>query len=253
MKKLLALACITSAQVVVAADYQTFASLSYLDSKTSGYDGFVLNATHYFAAQTTGGVMDEFGYLDTDSKIFAELNNLGSDELVSVGGEYFYNENFFVNGSYARYDDSDANSIGLGYLLNDNLKLSVFRFDSDNADEQFHINASYSHQLSGKDYIGVTFDSDTDFDVQQISARYFMALTEQQYLALNASVYHSEDDDILSAEANYYFNPAMSLGVGVSDSQWLVKTKMYIDNNIAVFASYQDQQELFQIGVSGQY
>ena len=253
MKKLVASVCLLGSNMVVAADYQTFASLSYVNSDGSGYDGFVLDATHYFAPQTTGGVMDEFGFLDTDSKIYGQLNNLGPDELVSLGGEYFVNQNFFINGAYARYGDSNAHSLGLGYLLNDNLKLNLFRQDSDDADATYQVSASYNHALSGYDYVGVTISSDTDFDGQEIAARYFTALTDQQFLAIDASVQHTDYDDIFSAEATYYFNPAMSVGVGVSDSEWLAKAKIFVDSNTALFASYADGPQVFTVGVTGQY
>jgi len=237
----------------MAAEYQTFASLAYVDGKNSGYDGFMLDVKHYFAPQITSGVMDEFGYLDTDSKIYGGLNNFGSDELVSVGGEYFYNENIFVRGAYSRYGDFDSNSVGMGYLLNSNLKMAITRYDSDGVDEVYQASAEYVHQLAGYDYLGFSVSTDTDFDAQTLSARYFTALNDQQHLAIDAAVHHNDYDDVFTIHANYYFNPAMSLGAGLADSEWMVNAKYFIDTNIALFASYVDDQEQFTLGISGQY
>jgi hypothetical protein len=234
-----------------ATSYQSFSELSYLN--TNNDDGFAFNTHYFLEPRKMIGVLDEFGTIYTNSNFYGGINNLNSETDFNIGGEYFLPNNVFVFGEFASQGNFDGYSAGAGYLLNDNFKFSGRYTDYDIGDGQVFGRVEYNHQINEIDYLAFSFDSEIDFDTWQLEGRYFMALSGSQHLGVDASLRETGFDVITRIYGTYYFNPALSVGVGVNDSEIELGAKYYLDTNFAFSLDYLNINETFALAVHGQF
>lgn len=251
MKNLAAVSCLLLSPLTMAAQYQSFNNFE--SANASGYDGFSFTSHYFFTPQTMVGVLDEFGYLNTDTNAFVTINNFDDSTYVEVGGEYFFDNGVFAIADYVDVGSYNGYRVGAGYLLNANTKLSLFTTDGDDQSSRVFAKAEYNHPLQGNDYLAATIQSESNLDQWQVSGRYFTALNQSQHMSVDVSYLDTEYDSTLSVFANYYVNQAISIGAGFSDSQPELRAKYYVDTNFAIYGGYADEGNVLTFGLSGQF
>ncbi|TMO87743.1 putative porin [Pseudoalteromonas spongiae] len=251
MKKFLLSGLLMAATGVNAASYQSFNEFNYVNA--DNYDGFAFSSHYFFKPQAMIGVLDEFGYLNTDTNLYGSIHNFYDDNAYNIGGEYFLSNNVFITAGVAKQGDYDAFSAGAGYLINDDFKVSARYSDADGQDGEVFARAEYNHQINRIDYLAFSFDTEVDLDSWELASRYFMALNSAQHLAVDASVTETGNDIVTRVFGTYYLNQAISAGVGVNDGKFEVKAKYYTDANFAFSIGYQDIDEALVFAVYGQF
>ena len=245
----------------------------------SDTDAVALYSKYFFEEQQALGPLNEFDYINSSSNIYAAISNSNSevsstyrshdsnssstDNSISVGGEWITN-NFIFGASYSYYKaegkltdsyfsdgreisyDNSSSYYGaeLGYLISDDLVISAYYNDGGDGDDYFSYSTSYNWQLTGTDYIGFSYNVDEDFDIHQLSSRYFFGLGEQSYLVLGGDYTFDNrdyiiDDDYWSVNGSYYFNDRTSVSLTYSDDDYYgVSANYFINHNYSVQAGY---------------
>ncbi|WP_057832518.1 putative porin [Colwellia sp. TT2012] len=288
VSKLSALAAFLLSNAVLAESYQSFSTLNYSQKNQtvnepvfdyySKWDSasIVLSSQYYFEEQQTLGPLNEFDYINTSSNIYASLSNSNietftsridgvnwknSNNTVDIGGQWITN-NFIIGAGYTyiksentvgshTYDNSlSYYSTELGYLISDDLVISAHYNDGGDGDDFFNYSASYNWQLAGSDYIGFSYNVDENFDIHQLSSRYFFGVGEESYLVLGgAYTLDNRDvvfvDDYWSVNASYYYDAKTSISVVYSDEYsfgegdyYGVSASYFINSNYSVQAGY---------------
>ncbi len=236
---------------VSAASYHSFSTLDYINADYG--DGFLFETEYFIKPQPMAGVLDEFGYLNIDDNVHFSIDTLGNDNQYNLGGEVYFNNGVFALAEYHNSDEFDQVQAGLGYLINDDFKVSLSYLDIDNQDSEWLASIGYNHQLNDLDYVAVSFDSQLDLDVWTIAGRYFAAINNNQFIALDLEHTDGKGESETSIFANYYLNQAISLGLGAQDSNLAIKAKYYVDSNFAITASYNDVANEARVGITGQF
>ena len=245
----------------------------------SDTDAVALYSKYFFEEQQALGPLNEFAYINTSSNIYAVVSNSNSevsstyrghdsnsdssDNSVAIGGQWITN-NFIIGASYNYYKSeskwtdsyfSDGREISydnsssfygaeLGYLISDDLVISAHYNDGGDGDDYFSYSSSYNWQLTGTDYIGFSYNVDEDFDMHQLSSRYFFGLGEQSYLVLGGDYTFDNrdyiiDDDNWGINASYYYDAKTSVSVNYSDGDYYgVSVNYFINQNYSVQAGY---------------
>ncbi|MCF6436774.1 putative porin [Pseudoalteromonas sp. MMG022] len=225
------------------SDKQWFNTAEFSHAEQNSLDAMVLSSSYYFAPQQNTGVWDDFGYLDTDSKVSASYTDTDFDNYFGLSGEAFYN-NWFVNAQVQDLGEEDNHAIGFGYLYNDALKLSITKHVRENDSDPFWLKAQYNHQINESDYLGVTLDMQDDLDYWAVSTRHFKKLHGGAFFALDAS--HSdgdESDSVTAFMASYYFNTNFAVGAGLNDSDLQLEAKYFFSNTYFLRAYYSDSDQ----------
>ena len=251
MKKFVLSSLLLASSVANAASYQSFNEISYSDADS--YDGLALSTHYFLKPQAMIGVLDEFGYLNTDTNIYASFNNYFDDNNYNLGGELFLDNNLFITADVASLRDYDSLSGGVGYLINDDFKVSARYVDQDGADDEVFLRAEYNHQINSIDYLAFSFDTESDTDTWQLASRYFMALNNTNHIAVDASLTELGSETVTRVFGTYYLNQAISFGAGVNDGEFEVLGKYYADTNFAFSLGYEDIDEIFTFAVHGQF
>ncbi|MDT0582486.1 MULTISPECIES: putative porin [Alteromonadaceae] len=255
-------------QQAYAEDYQTFIGASVLSNKSSfTQDGqttsdtreaWSLNGTYYLDARPTLGPLNEFDYINQQSFVSAGLFGTGGNRQYSIGGEYLVND-WVVFGDTVYESDSDTEflTVGFGYFLTKDFKLSISNTSGDgisglvDSDESvFNFAADYVLQLDGKDYVGFSYNTDEDLIVQQFRTKYFGSLAGGRYLVLNANLSVFDDDffsdETLDLGGAYYFNQFTSVGadvnvIGDTDS-YSIFAKHFFNTRSSLQVSYSSNE-----------
>ena len=251
MKKFLLSSLLVLSAGANAASYKSFNEFNYVNA--DNYDGFAFSSHYFFKPQAMIGVLDEFGYLNTDTNLYGSINNFADDNAYNVGGEFFLENNLFFTGDYLDFGDYESYSAGVGFLLNDDFKVSARYVDQDDADGEVFGWVEYNHQINQIDYLAFNFDTEADFDTWELAGRYFMALNRGQHIAVDASVTETGASTITRVYGTYYLNQAISAGIGVNDGEIELGAKYYTDANFAFSIAYQDIDEAIVFGVHGQF
>ncbi|ESP94147.1 hypothetical protein N483_00045 [Pseudoalteromonas luteoviolacea NCIMB 1944] len=201
-------------------------------------------STHYyFAPQAYFWVWDDFGYLDTDSNIRLTYNNDERNVFSGVEGELFI-ANWFATASIEDLGDtSDNNTLGLGYLFYDSLKLSVRHQRQASGDDITWLQSQLNIDIDTNSYVGTTLVSDDEFENWQVEVRYFRHLGDQKYFTLDLTHENSNSKNHNNFIANYYFNQHFALGLGSNESHLLVEGKYFVNHSFFVKARYQEQSD----------
>jgi len=249
-----------------AENYSTFLAAEYSSVSTdattpfgnleSDNDYWRLSASHYFAPRPIMGPLKEFQFINQQSYIATTASFSDQTDSQGLSGEYLWND--WVVSASTSFGDVDSTSIGVGYFITRDFKISVYNnaysdagglLDSD--ESEFSFSVDYVYPLAGKDYIGASFNTNEDFDFSTLVTKYFTALGEDRYLSLSASavVYGDEFSDIedtVSLIAEYYINQYTSLSVmvlakGETDG-FNIGASHYFDENSSLRLSYSDHE-----------
>ncbi|PKG83746.1 hypothetical protein CXF85_09565 [Colwellia sp. 75C3] len=232
-----------------------------------------LYSQYFFDEKQTLGPLNEFNYINTSSNFSASINSLDSNGFssydaqesssdssvknVSVGGEWI-THNVILGASYSHYqfetkapaytidynDNDNIYSATLGYLVSDDFVIRANYNDGGDGDDSFSYSASYNLQLVDTDYIGFSYNVDEDFDIHNLSSRYFFGFAEQSYLVVggNYTLDNSDNffaDDYWSANASYYYDDKTSVSVSYADNDFYsVGARYFINNNYSIQAGY---------------
>lgn len=283
LAKLSGLVTFLLSNAVLAESYQSFSAISYshasysanspTDSFYSKSDSntFSLHSQYFFDEKETLGPLNEFDYINSSSSVSASLSNSSGDHFTSsngnifdantrsknvrIGGEWI-THNVILGASYSHhnseakgsgffYDNSDNNySASLGYLLSDDLVIRANYNDGGGGDDFFNYSASYNWQLAGTDYIGFSYGVDEDFDIHNLSTRYFFGIAEQSYLVLggNYTLDNSDNyfaDNYWGLNASYYYDSKTSISASYGENDFYsVSGSYFINQNYSVQAGY---------------
>jgi len=231
---------------IQAEEYQSISTVGYtkFDDSPSDRDAYSLETKYYFDKKKTLGPLDEFKYINNISNISANYLNYEDSNDYRIAGEMFMDQ-ILIGGSYQYHDiehggSDDIFSLSLGYLINDDflIKAQAFRVDSET---DYLYSAAYNHQINDSDYIGFTYTTDDDFDVQTLSSKYFKALGQDSYLTAQLSYtdYDSRSHSLI-ASMEYFFTGATSVGGSYDENDdYTVSAKHYFNKNYAVALGFQ--------------
>lgn len=249
-----------------AENYTTFLSAEYSSLKTdattpfgnfeSDDDYWQLSASHFFAPRPVMGPLKEFQFINQQSYIAASAAFSDQADSQGLSGEYIWND--WVVSASTTFGDADSASVGVGYFITQDFKVSIYNnsyndagglFDSDESDFSFGVD--YVYPLAGKDYIGASFNTNEDFDFSTLITKYFTALGDDRYLSLSASAVVYGDDfgdieDTVSLRAEYYISQYTSFSVmlrakGETDG-FNVGASHYFDENSSLSLTYSDTE-----------
>ncbi|MCO7249905.1 putative porin [Pseudoalteromonas sp. SSMSWG5] len=235
---------------------QWFNSINYthVEHDRYSFNGYQLASHYYFEEQQSSGVLDDYGYLDTDSNIL--VNYSGGDYYNDIGifGEYFLN-NWFAVADIRDVRDLDNYTLGIGYLFADALKVSVNRDVREYGDDYFRLKAQYNLQINDKDYLGFSAETDDELDVWNLSARYFNHLSGSHYITVDVGHQDSVNDSASNAMISYYFGEHYAIGAGLDDSELVLQGKYFINDKYYLTANYTESgsAELYNLKFVAQF
>ena len=264
MKKLLSIAVIaalSSFSSVAEQSKQLFNNFSYthFDGGEFGRtaNSYYVSTRYFFDKQEHTGVWDDFGYLNTDSNIGIAYFNYDHERDLSISGEWFTTQEWFVSaGSTDLGHISDDAFLGFGYLFDDKLKVSA-RYEKRDGinNNRTMLTAEYNHQINETDYLGVTLDTESDFDTWSLASRYFMHIEGDSFLSIDLQ--HSDYDrtDRTNVIANYYVSRNVSFGAGSYDSDLGFQAKYFFDDTFHIGGSIIDYDtgKVYQLTFTAQY
>jgi hypothetical protein len=223
-----------------------FNSVSLDKYKHSDKLALGVSSSYYFAPQSSSGTLDDWGYIDTDSSVSVGYSHYDGSNASSVGGEFFLKQ-FIVSGAYSDDSGDNASELGLGYLVNDQLKLKVNR-EHQNKNTDYSYSAQYQHDLADGDYLGfaVTFG-----EQDSLSARYFANVNGSDHVTLDVSYNHSDDDNDTSALAKYYVGQQYAFGAGVADGKAVLTGNYFFSDEYYLTFNYSNDNTT--LGFVGQF
>ena len=222
---------------------QWFNEFDYQKDKGSDIGFKSISSRYYFAPQSYAGVWDEFGYLDTDSKVELAYTDDDVDDFVSAGAEVFVTEKWFIDASAQDLAHLDNNYLlGIGYLHGEKLKVTLYHQEAERS--VTGLKAEYNHMLNDVDYLGATLESQNGDELWVLSSRYFRQMRNNQYFSLDIEHIQSKDktvgDDSTSVLVNYYFGTYFALGAGSADSDVVLQAKFFVSDDFYLVGQYTD-------------
>ncbi|TMO57169.1 putative porin [Pseudoalteromonas phenolica] len=258
MKKLLPVAIILALSSFSSVADESKQSFNYVNfAHVDGGENAYHISTHYFLApQQHSGVWDDFGYLNTDSNIQLAYQRTDHYRDLSVSGEWFATKEWFVSaGSSDVGHINDDTFVGFGYLFDNKLKLSARYEKHEHANNHTMLTAEYNHQINDTDYLGVTLNTESDFDTWSLASRYFMHIEGDSFFSVDMS--HSDYDgfDKTNVIANYYISRNLSFGAGSYDSDLGIQAKYFFNDKFNLGGSIIDfdDGEIYQLSFTAQY
>ena len=262
IKKLapIALATLAYSNCSIATEQQVskqwFNSIDYthIENHRYSFNAYHLVSHYYFEEQQSSGVLDDYGYLDTDSNIRVNYFNSDYTDYLGLFGEGFY-KNWFVTGEIYDVDDTDDYTLGIGYLFADALKVSVNRDVREYGDDYFRLKAQYNLQINDKDYLGFSAETDDELDVWNVSARYFNHLSGSHYITVDVGHQDSLYNSASNAMISYYFGDHYAIGAGLDDSELVLQGKYFINDKYYLTANYTESgsAELYNLKFVAQF
>lgn len=224
-----------------AADsYQSISNLNYTD--TDNNDTISVDSTYYFSPKSTLGPYDQFEYINKQSNVFGGYADDDFGDVTAIGGEYFV-EDFVVGASYQNADynsNNESYTLSAGYFFNPDLLAKVRFVDQKDGDNVTFFSLAYNHMLNDTDYVGITVESDDDFDSRLVAAKYFVDLQQGNYLTVEGTfVSLDEADDQWNVETNYYFSKATSVFASYDkEDNYSFGAQHFINKNIGLKVGY---------------
>lgn len=224
-----------------AADsYQSISNLGYAD--TDNNDTISVDSTYYFSPKSTLGPYDQFEYINKQSNVFGGYADDDFGDVTAIGGEYFV-EDFMVGASYQNADYNSNNefyTLSAGYFFNPDLLAKVRFVDKKDGDNVTLFSLAYNHMLNDTDYVGITVESDDDFDSRSVAAKYFIDLQQGNYLTVEGTFMSlDEADDQWNVETNYYFSKATSVFASYDkEDNYTFGAQHFINKNIGLKVGY---------------
>ena len=224
-----------------AADsYQSISNLGYKDSDNN--DTISVDSTYYFSPKSTLGPYDQFEYINKQSNVFGGYADDDFGDVTAIGGEYFV-EDFVVGASYQNADynsNNESYTLSAGYFFNPDLLAKVRFVDQKDGDNVTYFSLAYNHMLNDTDYVGITVESDDDFDSRLVAAKYFIDLQQGNYLTVEGTFESiDEADDQWNVETNYYFSKATSVFAAYDkEDNYSFGAQHFINKNIGLKVGY---------------
>ena len=282
LSKLSAITVLLLSNGAIAQKYQSFSGLSYSNTSysfnkpqnnfhsKSDTNVLFLSSQYFFDERQTLGPLKEFDYINTSSNVSASISrqstkatssdylNASSDSnsnSASLGGEWV-THNVIIGASYSHHQsDGKINEFSydhssnyytatLGYLVSDDFVIRANYDDGGDGDDSFSYSASYNLQLADTDYVGFSYEVDEDFDIHNLSSRYFFGFAEQSYLVIGGDYTFDNSDNFLADDywgvnVSYYYGDKTSVSVTYSDNDsYSVGASYFINNNYSVHAGY---------------
>jgi len=233
----------SAATTAIAADtYQSVSNLGYQYTDSNNDDQVSIDSTYYFSPKVTLGPFDEFEYINKQSNVFGAYTNNDASNVTSIGGEYFV-DNFVVGASYLNNEfgsNDESYSFTAGYFLAPELLAKAKFVEGDAGDDYALFSVAYTHLLNGTDYVGITVETDDEFDYRSVSAKYFVDLQEGNFLTVEGTFESiSEADDQWNVETNYYFSKATSVFASYNrEDAYSFGAQHFFDQNIGLKVGY---------------
>jgi len=226
---------------------------AYINTISNFYVAADNRQSEGFNSYTLQGNSSESSWDDNDKSVTIGAQWITHDFI--FGGSYSYRkssddhsyQSSAVDNSHSYSSDNSSNdfSLSLGYLLSDNFVIQANIHDDD--EESIGLvtfNASYNWQLAGTDYIGFNYNVNDDFDIHQLSTRYFFGFAEQSYLVFGAdySLYDGGDFgsvDFWSVNSSYYYNDSASISMSYGEEKdYSIGANYFFNNNYSLSAGY---------------
>jgi len=229
-----------SSAAYAADSYQSISNLGYTD--TDNNDTISVDSTYYFSPKSTLGPYDQFEYINKQSNVFGGYADDDFGDVTAIGGEYFV-EDFVVGASYQNADynsNNESYTLSAGYFFNPDLLAKVRFVDQKDGDNVTFFSLAYNHMLNDTDYVGITVESDDDFDSRSVAAKYFVDLQQGNYLTVEGTfVSLDEADDQWNVETNYYFSKATSVFASYDkEDNYSFGAQHFINKNIGLKVGY---------------
>ncbi len=262
LKYLLPVLALTASASVMAEDYQLFTELNADRVRVSGGDSETLwnaNGTYYFDKKQSLGPLDQFEYINKESNISAGYSRLYGENVWTVGGEAFVDENVLLAARYSRIAGENISYLGLGYLFSDNFIVRADATIPKHGSASFIFSASYDLQLDGNDYVGFTATVDDNFDYYTVGSKYFASVGQESYVAIGGGYADNDGRSAWYAEADYYFTKMTSVGVQFDrEDDFSVNAKHFFDKNWALTAGYgsnfdTSDVKVYSLSLTGQF
>jgi hypothetical protein len=261
LKYVLPVIALAASVTVSAEEYQLFTGLSADHFRISGDSetNWNLNGTYFFNKKVTLGPLDQFDYINKVTNVSAGYSRVFDDNFWRIGGEYFAENGLVVSASQQRFNDFDVTSVGLGYLISDNVIVRAQAIKPEEGDTTYWFSASYNHQLQGNDYIGFSANTDDEFDQYGISSKYFASLNDDRYIAAGIALSDNEGTSSWAALADYYFSKMTSVGLSYDKGDnYSLNARHFFTTNWAVEARFASNAETsalktYNLGVTGQF
>lgn len=206
-----------------AQDYQIEAEVGYthIDPKVGSSDSaFDVSGTYFFdRVATSGHPLAEAAFLQRASNMslgYQTVDDADSD-TIGIEGEFYFDQ-LYLRGGYSSQDnggfDTDTLSARVGWVLSEGFRIAggIDRVDPDggNTSNDLVVEAKYVAKLAG----GAAFN-----------------------LEGSATFLDEADDEVIALGGDYYFNPALSVGAGISladnDDNWNLRARYFITPVIA--------------------
>jgi len=253
---LLAITCSSHTFAEQLPTPQWFNSIEYvyLNDGYFDFNAYQIVSHYYFEKQQSSGVLDDYGYLDTDSNIKLDYTNSNYNNQLGISGEGFYNK-WFATGKLYDTGNTDNYTVGIGYLFANALKVSLLKEEREFGDDYFRIRAQYNHQINDKDYLGLSIETYDELDAWSATARYFNHLSDDRYLVFDFGHQDNDSYNSSSAMVSYYFNRKYALGMGIDDSDLSLQAKYFINNQYYLIANFtrEDPGELYSLKFVAQF
>jgi hypothetical protein len=165
------------------------------------------------------------GFLAQSSNLGASYSKIDDAELdiFAVDGTYVFDSNWYIGADFRRFDagvfDTDIYKLDLGYYFNDSSKVGVYYIDG------------------------------SDFEpAYGLEVRSFIELKNTTGIDLSASWTHTDDEDTLAANADWYVTKAWSVGLGYVDTgvndNFIAKTAYWLRMSDAFSATFELSKNL---------
>ena len=233
----------SAATTAMAADsYQSISNLGYQYTDSNNDDQFKIDSTYYFSPKKTLGPYDQFEYINKQSNVYGAYTDNDAGDVTAIGGEYFY-KGVVVGASYENSDfgsNNESYSLTAGYFFNPDLLAKVKFVDNNDGDNYTLFSLAYNHMLNDTDYVGVTVESDDDFDSRSVAAKYFVDLQQGNFLTVEGTFLSlDEADDHWNVETNYYFSKATSVFASYDkEDAYSFGAQHFFNHNIGLKVGY---------------
>ncbi len=232
----LALAAAAGFGTAQAQDYQMELEAGYSDinpDQGSGDSALDVSFTYYLdRVATSGRPLAEAAFLHHASNVsvdYLTVDDADSDRI-GVEGEFWF-EQLYLRGGYATADnsgtDTDTISARIGWMLSPNLRIA-----------------------GGLDRVDEDSPGAEESDNLVVEAKYVTNLGGGTALNLEGSVTFLDDpadDEVFEFAADYYLNPAFSVGAGLSfadeNDNFELRTRYFFTPTIAGQVEYFTQND----------
>jgi hypothetical protein len=229
----LALAAAAGFGTAQAQDYQMELEAGYSDFDAADDSALDAGFTYYFdRVATSGRPLGEAAFLANASNVGIGYQTFDDADVdtIAVQGEFWFNQ-FYLRGLYSTTDaggtDIDEIGVRLGWMLAPNLRIA-----------------------GGIDRVDVDVPGAEERDDLVVEAKYVTDLGGGTALNLEGSVTFLDDpidDEVFEVAGDYFFNPAFSVGAGLSmaddNDNWELRTRYFITPVIAAEFKYFTQND----------